>query len=93
MNEELKDGLLAEATEFDGLAAGEFLETEAAPEERRIERQYCVFRAGRERFCFSVLEVEEVVEVPMLAQGFAPSFKAIAGDGSGEAMVAAAAAK
>lgn len=41
--------------------------------------------------------VEEVVElegaVPMLAQGFAPSFKAIAGDGSGEAMVAAAAAK
>src|SRR5690348_7438955 len=26
------------------------------------ERQYCVFRAGRERFCFSVLDVEEVVE-------------------------------
>lgn len=39
------------------------------------------------------VEVEEVVEVPMLAQGFAPSFKVIAGDGSGEAMVAAAAAK
>ena len=40
------------------------------------------------------VEVEEEVEgVPMLAQGFAPSFKAIAGDGSGEAMVAAAAAK
>src|SRR5438270_11207747 len=26
------------------------------------ERQYCIFRAGRERFCFSVLDVEEVVE-------------------------------
>lgn len=26
------------------------------------EKQYCVFRAGRERFCFSVLDVEEVVE-------------------------------
>jgi purine-binding chemotaxis protein CheW len=31
-------------------------------EERLPEKQYCVFRAGRERFCFSVLEVEEVVE-------------------------------
>jgi chemotaxis signal transduction protein len=30
------------------------------------ERQYCVFRAGRERFCFSVLDVEEVVEWPNL---------------------------
>ncbi|PYP86108.1 MAG: hypothetical protein DMG65_19325 [Candidatus Angelobacter sp. Gp1-AA117] len=26
------------------------------------ERQYCIFRTGRERFCFSVLDVEEVVE-------------------------------
>jgi chemotaxis signal transduction protein len=30
------------------------------------ERQYCIFRAGRERFCFSVLDVEEVVEWPNL---------------------------
>jgi purine-binding chemotaxis protein CheW len=30
------------------------------------ERQYCIFRAGRERFCFSVLDVEEVVEWPRL---------------------------
>lgn len=30
------------------------------------ERQYCVFRTGRERFCFSVLDVEEVVEWPNL---------------------------
>ena len=28
------------------------------------ERQYCVFRAGRERFCLAVLDVEEVVEWP-----------------------------
>jgi purine-binding chemotaxis protein CheW len=30
--------------------------------------QYCVFRAGRERFCFSVLDVEEVVEWPELTR-------------------------
>ena len=27
-------------------------------------KQYCVFRAGRERFCFAVLDVEEVIEWP-----------------------------
>lgn len=38
-------------------------------------RQYCVFRAGRERFCFSVLDVEEVVEWPRLTRiPLAPSF-------------------
>ena len=37
--------------------------------------QYCVFRAGRERFCFSVLDVEEVVEWPELTRiPLAPSF-------------------
>ncbi|MBZ5531900.1 MAG: chemotaxis protein CheW [Acidobacteriia bacterium] len=37
--------------------------------------QYCIFRAGRERFCFSVLDVEEVVEWPRLARiPLAPSF-------------------
>lgn len=46
------------------------------PEEERLpERQYCVFRAGRERFCVSVLEVEEVVEWPSLTRmPLAPSF-------------------
>jgi purine-binding chemotaxis protein CheW len=46
------------------------------PEEERLpERQYCVFRAGRERFCVSVLEVEEVVEWPSLTHmPLAPSF-------------------
>jgi len=39
------------------------------------ERQYCVFRSGRERFCFSVLDVEEVVEWPPLTRvPLAPSF-------------------
>ena len=37
---------------------------EAPAEERPPERQYCLFRAGRERFCLSVLDVEEVVEWP-----------------------------
>src|SRR5436309_2916299 len=44
-------------------------------EERQPERQYCVFRAGRERFCVSVLEVEEVVEWPSLTRmPLAPAF-------------------
>jgi purine-binding chemotaxis protein CheW len=46
----------------------EFLEGESQSEERRPERQYCVFRAGRERFCLSVLEVEEVVEWPVFTR-------------------------
>lgn len=37
-------------------------------EVRLLERQYCVFRAGRERFCLSVLEVEEVVDWPTLTR-------------------------
>ena len=41
----------------------------------RPERQYCVFRAGRERFCLPVLEVEEVVEWPIVTRGpLAPAF-------------------
>jgi chemotaxis signal transduction protein len=32
--------------------------------ERAPETQYCIFRAGRERFCLQVLDVEEVVEWP-----------------------------
>ena len=44
-------------------------------EERRPERQYCVFRAGRERFCLSVLEVEEVVDWPIVTRiPLAPAF-------------------
>lgn len=36
----------------------------AAAEERLPETQYCIFRAGRERFSLPVLDVEEVVEWP-----------------------------
>jgi purine-binding chemotaxis protein CheW len=58
-----------------GLDAGEFLEGELSSEERLPERQYCVFRAGRERFCLSVLEVEEVVEWPIVTRiPLAPAF-------------------
>ena len=60
---------------IDGLEAGEFLENEAPLEESRPERQYCVFRAGRERFSLSVLEVEEVVDWPMVTRiPLSPSF-------------------
>src|SRR5262245_40599341 len=47
--------------------AGDAEQLELLPE-AVPERQYCVFRAGRERFCLSVLDVEEVVEWP----GFTP---------------------
>ncbi|MBV9074175.1 MAG: chemotaxis protein CheW [Acidobacteria bacterium] len=50
--------------------------SEPAPENDALpERQYCVFRAGRERFCLSVLEVEEVVEWQQVTRvPRAPSF-------------------
>jgi chemotaxis signal transduction protein len=35
-------------------------------DERAPEIQYCIFRAGRERFCLPVLDVEEVVEWPIV---------------------------
>lgn len=55
--------------DVDGSGAAEVLE------ERLPERQYCVFRAGRERFCLSVLDVEEVVEWPNLTKmPLAPPF-------------------
>src|ERR1700747_1021365 len=50
------------------LAGGEFLESEIFSEERLPERQYCGFRAGRERFCFSVLEVGELVDWPIVTR-------------------------
>jgi len=50
------------------LESGELLEGEFAPGEGQPLRQYCVFRAGRERFCLSVLEVEEVVDWPMVTR-------------------------
>lgn len=44
-------------------------------EESLPESQYCVFRAGRERFCLAVLDVEEVVEWPSVTKmPLSPSF-------------------
>ncbi len=37
-------------------------ETPAPAAEELPEKQYCVFRAGRERYCLAVLDVEEVVD-------------------------------
>ena len=61
---------MAEALERAPLSVGpgEFLESEMPAAEARPERQYCVFRAGRERFCLSVLEVEEVVDWPTVTR-------------------------
>ena len=43
--------------------------------ERAPETQYCIFRAGRERFCLQVLDVEEVVEWPTVTPvPLSPSF-------------------
>ena len=40
-------------------------------------RQYCVFRAGRERFCLQVLDIEEVVEWPPVTRiPLSPAFLA-----------------
>jgi purine-binding chemotaxis protein CheW len=36
--------------------------------EHAPESQYCVFRCGRERFCLPVLDVEEVVDWPLLTR-------------------------
>jgi len=43
--------------------------------EQESQRQYCIFRAGRERFCLAVLDVEEVVDWPSVTRmPLAPSF-------------------
>lgn len=43
--------------------------------DRLPEKQYCIFRAGRERFCLEVLDVEEVVEWPTVTPvPLAPAF-------------------
>src|SRR5580693_5082293 len=47
---------------------GDLLEALGPIEERPPEAQYCVFRSGRERFCLPVLDVEEVVEWPLLTR-------------------------
>jgi chemotaxis signal transduction protein len=43
-------------------------EESAAPPRETAELQYCIFRSGRERFCVSVLDVEEVVDWPKVTR-------------------------
>ena len=40
----------------------------AAEPPREELHQYCIFRCGRERFCLTVLEVEEVLEWPVVTK-------------------------
>jgi purine-binding chemotaxis protein CheW len=48
---------------------------EVGLQNRLPEHQYCVFRAGKERFCLSMLEMEEVVEWPAVTRvPLAPAF-------------------
>jgi len=47
---------------------GELLEAFGPIEERSPESQYCVFRSGRERFCLPVLDVEEVLDWPLVTK-------------------------
>src|ERR1700751_796229 len=46
----------------------ELLEALGPIEDRRPESQFCVFRSGRERFCLPVLDVEEVLEWPLVTK-------------------------
>ena len=48
--------------------AADLLEALGPLEERAPESQYCVFRSGRERFCLPVLDVEEVLDWPLLTK-------------------------
>ncbi len=48
--------------------AADLLEALGPLEENPVESQYCVFRSGRERFCLPVLDVEEVLDWPLLTK-------------------------
>jgi purine-binding chemotaxis protein CheW len=47
---------------------GDLLEAVAPVAERPPESQFVVFRSGRERFCLPVLDVEEVLEWPLVTK-------------------------
>src|ERR1700730_9390742 len=49
-------------------SADDLLEIFDAVDTALPTRQFCVFRAGRERFCLPVLEVEEVVDWPLMTR-------------------------
>jgi purine-binding chemotaxis protein CheW len=50
------------------LQADELAEISGSAGHAQPSRQFCVFRAGRERFCLPVLEVEEVVDWPLVTR-------------------------
>ena len=50
------------------MQADELAEFSGTNEHASPSRQFCVFRAGRERFCLPVLEVEEVVDWPLVTR-------------------------
>ena len=50
------------------MQADELAEISGSNEHAAPSRQFCVFRAGRERFCLPVLEVEEVVDWPLVTR-------------------------
>ena len=50
------------------LELGDLLEALGPIEDRPPDSQYCVFRSGRERFCLPVLDVEEVLDWPLLTK-------------------------
>lgn len=52
----------------DDAEIGEVLEAIGPALDRSPESQYCVFRSGRERFCLPVLDVEEVLEWPLVTK-------------------------
>jgi len=49
-------------------STGSLLEALGPMEDRRPQSQYCVFRSGRERLCLPVLDVEEVLDWPILTK-------------------------
>jgi len=56
-------------------SAGDVPQGEVAAVELPPEKQYCIFRAGSERYCLSVLDIEEVVEwTKVTAVPLAPAF-------------------
>src|SRR5260370_21559016 len=50
------------------MQSDELAEISGSSEHAPPSRQFCVFRAGRERFCLPVLEVEEVVDLPLVTR-------------------------
>jgi purine-binding chemotaxis protein CheW len=65
-------GAVADPEEVIGVAGELIVER---PEQQATQRQYCIFRAGRERFCVGVLDVEEVVDWPsMTTLPLSPAF-------------------